>query len=209
MITRLSLLGALTAALLYPQRFELGLRAGVPILRPYLRLSPGFDGVEEGAARYPTVGISARVGLPAGVAIRLMPAWQHVRFDYNTADRFGTVSQATTANRWEVPVVLEWRLHEHIRPGLGGTVSMVSNEKSWTTVVSNPGFGSPDGYTNRFRTPQLSRTRAVGFIGDVSFPYRTRFGTAAPDVRYTRWASKHFGYRGRLNEFTAGLSFRW
>jgi len=76
-------------------------------------------------------------------------------------------------------------------------------------LVVAPGFGSADGYTNRFPISQLSRSVVVGFIGDVAFPFRLPFGTIAPDLRYTRWASKHFGYQGRLNDVTAGLSIRF
>ena len=143
------------------------------------------------------------------IGLRLMPAWQRVKFDYSSFYPGISYAQATTANRWELPVVADWNLGNHVRPGLGGVVSVVSAERTLSRGDVAPGFGTPDGYTNLFRVDTLSRRTVAGLVADVEFPFRGHFGTIAPDVRYTRWLSKHFGNSGRLDTLSLGLSLRF
>ena len=81
-----------------------------------------------------------------------MPSWQRVGFFYlHLRHPFYVLGGYNSKSVGVSPGRGSWRAHEHIRPGLGASLSYVSNEASWSTLVVKPGFGSPDGYTNRFQ----------------------------------------------------------
>jgi hypothetical protein len=216
MLYRMLISAIFVAAALEARRLEIGVRAGWPISSPYTvndfdRACDGQSdcGQSESAGRAATLGLSVRMPLGKRIALRVMPAWQRIKFDYTAIDPSTSYAQTTTANRWEFPMVAEWSIGDHDRPGLGAVVSIVSGETSISRLDVAPGFGTTEGYTNLFRIEALSRRTVGGFIADIEFPFRWRFGTLAPDLRYTRWLSKHYGYRGRLDSLNIGLSIRF
>lgn len=205
------------AAVFGAERPEAGVRVEWPVVSPYhVR---GYEPADcgglppcsqsESAGRRATFGLSVRVPLGSRLALRVMPGWQRVSFDYSTFDRSSTYSRATTANRWEVPIVAEWRVAKHVRPGLGGVVSVVSGASTLSRNVVAPRFGIADGYTNLVRLNSLGRKTIGGVVADVEFPFHSGIVTIAPNVQYTRWFLKHFGERGRLDGLTFGISLRF
>jgi hypothetical protein len=219
MLCRVVFSAAVVTAALQAQRPEIGVRVGWPVISPYTvhdfedsnRACQGQPhcGESESAGRTATLGLSVRMSLGGRIALRAMPSWQRIKFDYTALDRSSSYAQTTTADRWELPVITEWNIAGHVRPGLGAVVSMVSGEQSFSRLDVAPGFGTAEGYTNLFRVEALSRRTVAGFIADIEFPFRSRFATIAPDLRYTRWLSKHYGYRGRLDTLNIGLSLRF
>ena len=207
----------LASVVLWAERPQVGFRVGWPVLSPYsatvyhaptcIGLTP--CGQSESAGRRVSIGLALRIPVTGALALRVMPAWQRVSFDLTFLDPFSSYAQPTTANRWELPVVAEWSRWEHVRPGVGAVLSVVSAERTISRLDVAPGFGTPTGYTNLFRINSLSERAVGGAVADIEFPFRTRAGTIAPDIRYTRWFAKHFGHRGRLNTLGIGLSLRY
>ena len=163
----------------------------------------------ESAGRRATFAFSARFPLRPGLALRLTPGWQRISLDYSSFSSSVTLSQWITAHRWELPVAAEWRLAQHVRPALGGVLSVVTGERSQAFRVTAPGFGSRDGYTDLFDLPTTGIRTVAGAMADVEFPFRHGPLIIAPAVRYTRWFSKHFGRRGQLGGLSIGLSLRY
>ncbi|MBI2688391.1 MAG: hypothetical protein HYX27_18970 [Acidobacteria bacterium] len=200
----------------WAERPEFGAHASWPAVTPYRvrQYSPIDCGGTactqlESAGRRAILGLSLRIPVAPRFALRITPAWQRISFDYTSNDRGSSYALYLTANRWELPVVAEWRLAKHVRPGIGGVASVVTPSRLTSKLVVNPGFGTPGGYTNVFRVDGSERLAVAGLVADVEFPFRVPALTIAPNLRYTRWVSKHFGERGRLDNLTVGLSLRF
>ena len=217
------------------ERPEIGVRLAFPTTptfkvedRPYAndQFACGPDhpgqicGSFESAARRPMFGLSILFSLGDQIALRISPLYQ--RFSADTewkipyasagvggphAHTFvGINRMVTTARRWELPVSAVWKVTRHIHAGIGGTVSIMANERTIMTILEPT---SASGFGDRIELQRLSRRSIGGVTADVEFPFRTRFGTIAPDVQYTRWLSRHYGERWPLDRIAVGLAIRY
>lgn len=187
-----------------PQRFEFGLRAEWPLTSPFLKRESFF------APRHPALGLSLRAPLTRSFALRVSPTWQRLSLDGRFPSLPTSDSRLTqTANRWQLPLLAEYSRWQHVRPALGPTLSTLTQANGESTLFVAPGFGTPSGYINRFSYNQLGSRTVPGLTAEVEFPWATPIGTLAPNLRYTRWLAKHYGYFSPLNEATVGLSLRW
>lgn len=143
-----------SAAAIMAERPTVGVRVAWPIL-PSLSSEFYPPNAYESAGRRATFGVSLHVPLSRILAVRAAPSWQRVSFDFTSIDPISDYTLTTTGNRWEVPVVLEFRLAEHVRPGIGAAWSLVSGERTTSTLVVRPGFGTETGYTNTGRVEAL------------------------------------------------------
>lgn len=164
-------------------------------------------GVFQSAGRRPMLGVSVFVPLTRRIALRASPLYQRVSWsDYAVLalpSALDTETFVTRANRWEVPVSARWRFTKHINAGVGGTLSTLTGGG---VLATDPG----DGFFRNFPLSIiLSRRTIWGGSAGVEFPIHTRIAVVAPDVEYTRWASRHFGEVWPLNRVTVGIAIRF
>ena len=211
---------------------EIGVFAGYPITASFI-VSDDFTmsyscggaysgntcGTFESIGRRPLLGISVFVPVGSRLALRVTPIYQRISMGSETVVPFappagpGTYSFATAANRWELPVSLRWRFTKHINAGLGATLSTLTGEGTRETIVEPapaPGGGFGNTYTTSVHQFNFLSNRTLGgATAGIEFPFHTRIGTIAPDLEYTRWASRHYSGAWPLNAVTVGIALRF
>jgi len=210
------------------ERPEIGVFMGYPVAAPFdVQNLPYFNnsfdcgpdhpgqlcGTFESAGRRPMLGVSVFVPLTGRIAFRISALYQRISLGtefvtpYALPGAVSTYTIESVANRWELPLSARWRFTKHFNAGVGGTVSTLTGAETLDTAVylaAGGGYG-----TTVYRWPELSRRTILGGTAGVEFPFRTRIGIVAPEVEYTRWASRHYGVVWPLNRVTAGIALRF
>lgn len=189
-------------------QIEIGVRIDAPVVGPmttrsYAQLCSdgGQCGYFESTPYHPAVGLSASVPLTRRFRLRFDPTYQRIGF--TASFDFAIVSKnSTTANRWQIPALLEAGVTRHVRFGIGSTVSVLTDTLTLSSI-SNQGPS-----VDRYSRP-LARQTIAGAAASIEFPFRVGPVTLAPDLRYTRWFAGHFGSNWRLDELTAGVAIRF
>ena len=117
----------------------------------------------------------------------------------------GIVKQATAANRWRLPALLQWDPIRHIRLGLGPELSLITGSHS-LTEIRNPFTGSQSFPFDYLRT--LDHQAVFGVGAAAEFPFQLGPVTVAPDLHYARWTAKHYNSNFPLDELAAGIALR-
>jgi hypothetical protein len=198
---------------------EWGITAGLPLHGPVISTDfPSYCcvAVPESWTRHPALGLTASLPLAPPLRIRLDVTWQRWGIG-NTASGlvYQTVPsgpiglviarQATAANRWRLPALLQWEPHGHIRLGLGPELSLVTASHS-LDEIRNPFTGSQSFPVDYFRS--LDRQAVFGIGVAAEFPFHLGPLTVAPDLHYTRWTAKHYNTNFPMDELTAGIALR-
>jgi hypothetical protein len=198
---------------------EWGVTAVLPLYGPVVSTNfPSFCcvAVPESWTRHPALGVTASFPLALRVRIRVDATWQRWGISntasdvvYQTAPPGPTVlvvaKQATAANRWRMPALLQWEPRRHIRLGVGPELSLITGSHSLDTI-RNPATGSQSFPVDYFRS--LDRQAVFGVGAAIEFPFHIGPLTVAPDLQYDRWTAKHYNTNFPLNELTVGIALR-
>lgn len=180
------------------QSFSVGLKAGLPLSAPLTAASPGYL---ERTHRY-SFGPSVEVALPHRLAIEADLLYKRLEFGFSGSS--GTVEQVSgiaRAHRWDLPVLLKYRVTERaLRPFVGLGVSF-----NRVTGIDSP-FSE--------QLAELRHRTTMGFTAAAGIEKRFGVLGASAEVRFTRWADRNFGVsdaalRSNLNqaELLVGLAF--
>ena len=184
------LLLLLFAQLLTAQTFKFGARVGAPLNDAIESVSGGeFD--LKAATRHITIGPSAEIRLPMGLAFEVEALYKRTNLDLSDGD----AATSRGANSWEFPLLGKYRLPgPNLRPYFGGGASF----RRFSDLTDFVGGVNPNVW---------------GFVvlggldlklGPVSF---------LPELRYTRWSSGSTGeanglrYNQNQAEFLVGILF--
>lgn len=198
---------------------EWGITAGVPLHGPVISTNfPSFCcvAVPESWTRHAALGVTASFPLASRLRVHLDASWQRWGIsDTASGLVYQTVPpgpaglviarQATAANRWRVPALLQWEPHRHVRLGLGPELSLVTGSHS-RDEIRNPFTGSQSFPVDYFRS--LDRQAVFGVGAAVEFPFHVGPLTVAPGLHYARWTAKHYNTNFPLDELTAGIALR-
>jgi hypothetical protein len=156
--------------------------------------------------RYRAFGLNSDCR-PAAASIRpgLSTSWDERQ--YHSTVNIGEVvaKTSTTANRWQLPALVEAGLFRHFRFGVGPVVSLLSGVER-TKVVDPPSAASIYAATYGF---PVSREAAAGAAAALEFPFRLGNTTLAPELRYKRWFDANYRANWLMDELTAGVAIRF
>lgn len=206
-------------------RPELGVRMDMPVVGPIIASSnlvgcPSGSylgcGLFESTPRHILIGVSISVPISRTMRVRLDPVYQRIGisdsryagvFEHGVGSPFGVLvfKNATRANRWRWPILLERQLSRHIRLGLGPEASTITGNRT-LFEFRNPFTGEQGFVTDYLR--RVGRHTVLGIGTALEFPFHFPKIVVAPEVRYTRWTEKHYGGHWALDEVTAGIAIR-
>jgi len=174
--------------------------------------SHGLCGYYESAPFHPAIGLSASIPIAGRLRLRFDPVYQRVGISANFNPQLNSppgevVSKtSTTANRWQLPALVEAGLPRHLRLAVGPVVSLLTDAEGIDKFV-NPFLGTTTYYVDNYYFP-VSRRAIAGAAAALEFPFRLKNLTLAPEVRYKRWFDKHYGANSTMDEFTVGIAIR-
>ena len=202
----------------------MGVRVDAPVVglwapysEPRICASGPRCGYYQSAPFHPAMGFSALVPITRRLDLRFDPIYQRIGI---SAVSYGWVYQSTvnsplgevvgktssSANRWQIPALVEAGLLSHLRFGVGAVVSLLTNTEGMAKVV-NPFLGTSI-YVDRYSFP-VSRQAIAGAVAALEFPFRIGNVIFAPELRYKRWFAKHYGGNWMMDEFTSGVAIRF
>jgi hypothetical protein len=186
---------------------SLGIKGGVPFTDAFHTATSGNVSYVTNN-KYWTLGPELDVNLPFGLGIEVDALYRRLNFESTTSVPSLIAHAATTANAWDFPLLLKWKLAPGpIRPYIsaGPTFRGLSNVKqvvSFFEGTPSPVSERPAELQNRFNTG-FTVGGGVQLLGHIS-----------PEIRYTRWGWNTFlDTSGLLKsnpdqlEFLVGLTF--
>lgn len=208
---RLAVLFLLPASSLFAQ-FQAGFKLGTP-LTDYMHVtaSSGTNDANVSDAyssqtKRLIVGPTVRIGLPFGFGVQFDALYERVNYGHTFVFTKATTSEtlsSNTANRWQFPVLLQYRVKlPVVKPFVeaGPSFSHIGGGHNVTLKQDNTfgGFQGQTSTSNDLR--ELKRATVPGFTTGVGFDIHVPFLHVAPEFRYTRWASAQFD---AVSEFAA------
>jgi opacity protein-like surface antigen len=204
------LLLMIAAAPAFPQSIGFGVKGGLPFTDFTDAVSKGTSGFTDNTKRY-IVGPMLELRLPFGLAIEADALYR--RFNYNQfiGGTTGTTYVSTSGNAWEFPLLAKYRFKAPVaRPYIEGGLAwdtLSGLKQTVQNAVANTGIVS--------RAPaELNKNTTTGFVMGVGLDVKALFIHIQPEIRYTRWGSKHFldpngGLSSNQNqaEFLVGIGF--
>lgn len=173
------------------QPFTAGIKLGVPAT-DFLDTTPSSGiNYQTGTNRY-LVGPTLELRLPFGLGVEVDALYRHYNFDTS-----GTIPPAGTTlttrgstGAWEFPLLAKYRFRfPFVRPYVDAGVA-------WDTLT---GFGQTVTTVNATvpvpppaNLNQPVHNTVKGFVMGGGFEIRVPFVHLSPEVRYTRWDSRHF-----------------
>ncbi len=215
MTKRLILLTLLAAVTAFPQILSLGVKGGVPFTDAFNTAKTGRLEYISDTKRY-TVGPTVELHLPFRLGIEFDALYKRLDFESTSTSVDVFTRTATTANSWEFPLLLKWRVFGGpIRPYVeaGPTFDKLSDisQLARTIVFPNRETSASTGHP-----PELQNTFRVGATVGAGIELGSRRFRISPEVRYTRWGWENFqdlsgGSLLRSNdnqaEFLLGITF--
>jgi opacity protein-like surface antigen len=198
----------------FPQMFQAGVKAGVPLTDFVNTVQSPRLGFNSNTKRY-IIGPMVQVGLPAGFAVEFDALYRRLNYESNSSLVDVMTNTRTTGNAWEFPLVLKYRfLHTPIvKPYVEAGVA-------WDTLsgmkqsITNTIFPNRTTTTTTGNPAELRNSTTTGFVvgGGVDIHVLLHI---SPEVRYTHWGAEHFRdtVNGLLHsnqnqaEFLVGFTF--
>ncbi len=188
------LLGLLfPTALAFPAGpISIGVKGGVPLNDAFNTVTTGRISYLTNTKRY-TIGPELDINLPLGLAVEVDALYRRLNFEStgNEVDVF--VRRATTANAWDIPLLLKWRFGKGgIKPYLaaGPTFRGVTNIKQITNFFSEPSGSRTQASTSN--PAELANQFTTGFTVGGGLQFGGGGIHLSPEVRYTRWGWNTF-----------------
>jgi opacity protein-like surface antigen len=204
----------LSAACSFAQPFSFGVRGGVPLTDFVSTVESGTFNYHSKPDRY-IIGVGAELHLPFGFAVGVDALYRHLNYAANSGTTGVTtvISSSTTGNAWEFPLLAKYRFSSGVvRP-------LVEAGVAWDTLqgLKQTITRTVSGTTTRTSSSspaELNRTTTTGFVIGAGLDVKAVFIHIQPEIRYTRWGTKHFfDTNGLLSsnqnqaEFLLGISF--
>ncbi|HMC61785.1 MAG TPA: outer membrane beta-barrel protein [Candidatus Solibacter sp.] len=203
------------AAAAFSQPFSFGLKGGLPMTDFLNTAQSGNFSFTSNTNRY-IVGPTAELRLPFGLGVEIDVLYRHFSYTGSggiTGITATFLNSSTTANAWEFPLLVKYRLpgkiiHPYVDGGVAwDTLSGLTQAVTSTVagITSKSSTGSP---------PELSNTTSRGFVLGAGIDVKALVIHISPEVRYTRWGARHFlDPNGLLSsnqnqaEFLLGITF--
>jgi hypothetical protein len=206
-------LGAFSA---FSQPVTFGVKGGVP-LTDFISAKQFPTGTSIENATSTTnpyiLGPTAELRLPANFSVEFDALFRHFRYRW-AINLIGNYSQTTaTSNAWEFPLLLKYKLPGgFLRPYIAGGVAWGRVQGLSATISSSP-IPGPTIATKTSSPSELQNKTSTGVVIGGGVGIDAPFLHISPEVRYTRWTSKHFAVSNLLNsnqnqaEFLLGITF--
>jgi opacity protein-like surface antigen len=205
----------LSAAAAVAQPFSFGVKGGLP-LTDFLTAASTQNFTSSTSTNRYIVGPTVELRLPFGLGVEADVLYRH--FNYSSSGGISSITSNftnidTTSGAWEFPLLAKYRFKGKIvhpfvdagvawdrLSGLTQTVKSVVAGITNTSTTSNP--------------LELSNGTTRGFVMGGGVDVKALVIHITPEVRFTRWGSKHFiDPNGLLNskqsqaEFLLGITF--
>ncbi len=164
---------------------SVGLKAGVPMNDAFAVATGGY---RADTKRF-TIGPEFDLNLPFRIGIEFDVLYKRLGYDFNPLDLL--TSASTTANSWEFPLLLKWRVKGGlVRPYL--EVGMNTNHLTGLKQARQFFLGGTRQTTTTDTPDELQNRTAVG--GTVGGGLEVHLGPlkVSPEIRYTRWGTDTF-----------------
>lgn len=206
------------AALAQPVSF--GVRAGVP-LTDLLNASSALPQAGSPPSKLFTsttnrylIGPTIELRLPLGLSVEFDALYRHYNFSspgFVTAPPVTYIMQGgeqTQGGDWEFPLMAKYHFPARlVRPyaGAGASWDRLGASSSIVCAINCGMSATP---------PELQHNTVTGFVAGVGIDIHVLFLHLSPEIRYTRWAARHFAstagvLSSDLNqaEFLLGITF--
>ena len=197
MKTRLLGLFVLATVCTFSQPVAFGIKAGVPLtdLLDATQFPPGNQGATSTTNPY-IIGPTVEVRVPGSVSIEVDALFRHYRYRWYVYTIGSGSHTAATGNAWEFPILVKHKLPgSFLKPYIDGGVALDRNEGLSAIIdsyVSN-GSGSATMTTQTSSPSELEHKTSAGVVIGGGADIHALVLHISPEVRYTRWASQHFG----------------
>lgn len=197
------------------QPFSAGVKVGVPLNDLVNAASSQNYNFASQTNRY-IFGVTGEIHLPFGLGVEVDALYRHLNYSgsRNLVDL--TQNLFTTANAWEFPLLLKYRL-----PAEGPLRPFVDGGLAWDTlqgvkqVITTGNLSTGTHTTTSTSNPsELNDTTTRGIVLGGGLDIHALFIHVLPEVRYTRWGARHFldpngGIHSNQNqaEFLLGITF--
>lgn len=191
---------------------HLGIKAGIPITD--MMHTSGATGAGQGIVsdiyssntKRLLIGPTVNVTLPLGFRLEFDALYQRANYEHTFLTTHIYTSETfshNTANRWQFPLLLQYRLPlPVVKPFVeaGPSFSRISGGHNVTVKQDNI-FGSFQGITSQSsKLVEVRHSTVAGFTTGVGFDLHVLVIHVAPEVRFTRWGSSQFE---AVSEFAA------
>jgi opacity protein-like surface antigen len=203
-------LGFASSALFAAGPISFGVKGGVPLNDAFHAVTSGSIQYVSNTKRY-TVGPELDINLPFGLGIEVDALYRRLDFESTANTVSAIVRGATTANAWDIPILVKWRF------GTGPVKPYVSAGPTFRNLTNidqrvSSFFSGPN--------PSLSSAPELrdSFNTGVTLAGGLQFGAAgirvSPEVRYIRWGWDNFrspstAFRSNRDQvdFMLGITF--
>ncbi len=190
------LLGAVS---LNAQSVMFGGKGGVPVTG-LLEAGTGAKASYSSVTNRYLIGATVEVKLPFGMSLEVDAIYRHFR--YTSQSGLSGLAYGYThaaGHAWEIPVLAKRRFgNGTVRPYVDGGIGwdVVGGESSATNVLIPPSLPPSPVVTTNTGGLNPANDAVFGVIGGSGVD--VRFGSLhiSPEVRYTRWLSRHFTQTG-------------
>ena len=199
------------AAAAFPQAVSFGVKGGVPLTDFFSAVQQQNFNFNTAPNRY-IIGPTLEIGLLAGFRFEVDALYRHLNYSSQAQLVDALQSTQTTANAWEFPLLLKWRMPTPIiKPYLDGGVAFDTLNGVKQTVVST--VRAVTGTTGTSSPAELKNSHSVGLVLGAGVDIHAIFVHISPEIRYTRWTNQHFNLNNILTtnqnqaEFLVGITF--
>jgi opacity protein-like surface antigen len=212
---RLFCLLVLSVPALFSQPFSGGFKGGLPLTDFINAVNTQNFKASATTNRY-IVGVTGELRLPFGLGVEVDALYRH--FGYGSTSIISGITTTSTitdtsGGAWEFPILAKYRFRGTIAhpfvsagvawdklSGLSQTITRAVADVVNTTTSSNP-F-------------ELNKDTTRGFVLGAGIDVKALLIHIAPEVRFTRWGSKHFidpnglfDSKQNQAEFLVGITF--
>ncbi|HXP87765.1 MAG TPA: outer membrane beta-barrel protein [Bryobacteraceae bacterium] len=191
MFLRLVVFAALVPLASFGQRFQFGVKGGVPLSDTMETGSAYGEGATSATRRY-TVGPTVELGLSHGFSVEFDALYRRLGFDDTEYFAPEFTLTRTTAGSWEYPILGKFRFLRRPIMSLyvdGGPAFRGITGVSSTTRQYYGGLGGPFSTTTTFSSATLNNRSSHGVVVGVGADFHTWLPHISPEVRYTRWGT--------------------
>ena len=214
---RLILILLFSAVSAYSQLISFGAKVGVP-LTDFVNAasgntSGGFINYAQTTNRY-IFGATGELHLPFGFGVEVDALYRHFSYQSNQQAVDVVTAANTKGNAWEFPLLAKYRFGKKVvRPFVDAGVAW-DTLQGLTQTVTNTVVSGNHTSTTSGSPSQLENNTTRGYVTGAGLDIHILLLHIIPEVRYTRWADKHFfDTSGFLNsnrnqaEFLLGITF--
>lgn len=188
---------------------SLGVKGGVPLTDAFQVGLTGNTGYVTDTKRY-TVGPELDINLPFRFAIEFNALYKRLNYSNRGVDVFSS----TSANSWEFPLLIKWRITGGaVRPYVAAGMNV--HHLAGLKQVNQFFFGGNSQTTETNNAAELRNRNSVGGTFAGGLEVHLGLLKVAPEIRYTRWGADTFrsavsgllSFNPNQAEFLVGITF--